>query len=150
MEVEITIPAQSVTIPSQEVSITVPAAQIVYQNSWLNQNSGFSTNFFTASQPGLFRVNAVVYCTSNPTIGAAPASVSVSVYDGNNNQLVVAGAQADAAGVQSSNSQANIPAFSVVGLSGEPQSSLNISATVSDPSHILNHFDLYVVVEQVI
>ena len=71
MEVDITIPAQSVTIPSQEVSVTVPAAQIVYQNSWLNQSGSFSlTDIFSATNPeGLFRITGNVVAHGSGTFG---------------------------------------------------------------------------------
>lgn len=58
MNVDITISAQSVTIPSQDVSASIPAAQIVYSNSWLGQTTELSpVTLFTPSSTSLFRLS---------------------------------------------------------------------------------------------
>lgn len=72
MNVDITIPAQSVTIPSQDVAVSVSAAQIVYQNSWLNQTAAIpSTNIFTSATEGLFRVTAGCFAYGTGSFGVA-------------------------------------------------------------------------------
>ncbi len=73
MNIDITIPAQSVTIPSQDVSVSIPAAQIVYQNSWINQSgfigsSGSPVGILTIASSGLYRLNTAYILNSGPDI----------------------------------------------------------------------------------
>ena len=77
MDVEITIPEQTVTIPEQSVDATIPAPKIVYQNSWLNQwDNIVSAPIFTPSGEGIFRATVAVYVVG--TGGGAGGSVTAS------------------------------------------------------------------------
>lgn len=75
MDVSITIPAQTITIPEETVSVTIPVAGIVYQNSWLNQNSNIpTTDIFTPSGEGLFRVTVGIF-SNGPGNGGSGGNV---------------------------------------------------------------------------
>ena len=145
MEVDITIPAQSVTIPSQEVSVTVPAAQIVYQNSWLNQTSDISsTAIFTPTGEGTFRATIIVYVIG--TGGAAGGSVHTTAFltlSGNG------GVQAETTwgGQFSTGTQSGEAADIIFGNFQNAPIYLSTSTGTSGQG-ALSYFDVYVTIEQ--
>ena len=135
MNVDITIPAQSVTVPSQDVPVTIPAAQIVYQNAWLNQTSAITeSDVFTPSGQGVFRVTAASFAYGSGHCGAGGGIY----YPG-------PGGLAFNSDFNAGNSpqQQNTPASYVFG--GTSGVALQIYTSTFGS---LNYYDLYVTIEQ--
>ena len=137
MDVSITIPAQTVTIPSQSVDVTIPAAKIVYQNAWLNQTSAISnTAIFTTSGEGLFRLTVAILA-----VGSGICSAYTS--------LAVPGTGVSASSAYSpSNSpaQVNYPATAV--FAGSTGGGDDIYLQAANYGSI-TYYDLYVTIEQI-
>jgi hypothetical protein len=98
MDVSITIPAQTVTIPTQSVDVTIPAAQIVYQNSWLGLTSHLSsTTILTAPSDGLYRVSIGANVASGGAVNftlSCPDANSIIGSFGYGNQTLQSGTYA--------------------------------------------------------
>lgn len=140
MNEDITIPAQSVTVPSQDVIANIPAAQIVYQNVWLNQVAAISSMaVFSPPSPGLYRLTATVY-GFGPTYGgnySVPAVVA-----GLNFSCSFSGGYSHGA-TPSSLSSANSCVFS-----GELGDTVNLSTSiVGDWGNDCN-YSVYITIEQ--
>jgi hypothetical protein len=133
MNVDITIPAQSVTIPSQDVTATIPAAQIVYQNSWLNQTASIlATDIFTPSGEGIFRATAAAFAYGTTNCGV----------DGNISYPAISEDFGSSYRPTGSPPQQNTPAeFAFGGTAGVP---VVISA---NPTNV-TYYDLFVTIEQ--
>jgi hypothetical protein len=136
VNVEITIPAQSVTIPSQEVTVSIPAAQIVYQNSWLNQTSEIPSwlDVFTPSSEGIYRVSVAIFAYGTGTYSAGgdlyypgPGGASFSSYHNPNNPSA------------SINTCASFTFSPLAGVSVQLRTSI---------SGALSYYNLYVTIEQ--
>lgn len=141
MNVDITIPAQSVTIPSQDVVVSIPAAQIVYQNSWLGQGyPGLSNlSIFSPSQPGLYRVTATIY--GNPSGNAATIEITGTITNQGSETIGFDG-NAGAGPPISQSSQSGTAVFT--GFAGKPfVLSTSVSGQISQST-----YDLYVTIEQ--
>jgi len=141
MSTSITIPAQSVTIPAQVVSI--PVAGIVYQNSWLAQTTGFSnSSLYTIPSEGLFRVSAAVFVvgiSGNTSVNAVvsyPVPSTSSISWGH----LTASALSSLPNIPDATSGA---CGSFVGISG-----LDVPLSVTVSGGTIDHYDLFVTIEQ--
>lgn len=119
-----------------QVCINVP--DIVYQNAFTGETSNISSmTLYTPSGPGLFRITATIYTVGNPSSTVSvtgqvsgAAGDSPCSFDGND--------------TSSQFSTAGTSVFS--GFSGVP---FVLSTTVTVSAGSLNHYDVYVTIEQV-
>lgn len=138
MNLDITIPAQSVTIPSQDVTATVPAAQIVYQNSWLRQTGAISdTNIFSLPATGLYRMT--IGGTADNTPGPPYNGISATPRA----ETSITNATVALANLLRSGMNYDQNELSFYGISGE---SVVFSAFISGSGSVI--FDTYLAIEQ--
>lgn len=133
------------TIPAQNVTITVPAPQIVYSNSWLGQTAigTIGTPLFTFSNPGLYQLTAscYVYPNASPFSGSG---VQVTA-----NFSVPLGVIFSVTGEAQNNPSISIqPGTSAFLFAAQGQVLSLFSVGDSDRDGILDYYDLYLTIEQ--
>jgi hypothetical protein len=144
MNVDITIPAQEVTIPSQDVSADIPAAEIVYQNSWLGQTSNLSlSDIFTLPADGQYRVTISLLAESSSGNLSVSASVGFPT-----SGVSSASWNSASASVNPSTSSVDTAIDGVCkGFVGQNGGQVSLT-TNKTGAGTLDHYDVYVTIEQ--
>lgn len=126
-----------------QVCLNIPS--IVYSNSWLGQTSGFSNSaLFTPSVDGLYRVSIGIYVvgfSGNPNV-AAKVSFPANNTSSTSWNSVSANVMTSSPGIPES-SWGNLNAGLFVG-----KSSLDVPLSVTISGGTLDHYDLYITIEQ--
>jgi hypothetical protein len=120
-------------------------SSIVYQNSWLEQTTGFSDSaIFTPSSDGLYRVSIGLYVvgsSGNPNVDAKLSFPANSTASASWNTVSANVMTSSPVIPESSGGNVNVGVF--VGKSG-----LDIPLSVVISGGTINHYDLYITIEQ--
>lgn len=149
MDVSITIPAQTITIPEETVDVTIPVAGIVYQNSWLSQTADIaSIPIFTPSANGVFRVTIAgdIYGIANTNNGSVVVDAGISYYPFLPNDVGYLNLTLNFLGNPNKTYDTLGSSYIVFANANEP---INFSSIISyNESARLNYYDVYVTIEQ--